>query len=1248
MRHDVTSVMSSNRQGRERRKSPAREPSPVTNAGCLPPSVVHVSREELKRFLKCKRVGNYLLGKTIGEGSFAKVKQGFHVLTGEKVAVKIIDKKQALEDRYVSKNMRREARILQMVRHPHIISLLEVVETENRYYLVFELAGGGDLMDYICYRKRLGETEVRKFIRQIISAVQYLHQGGIIHRDLKVENLLLDEEYNIRIIDFGLSNTVSVAKPGDLSPIKDYCKTQCGSPAYAAPEILGHQLYGTKVDVWSIGVNMYAMLTGKLPYTAEPFNIVTLYNKMVRGEMNAVPDRLSPSCRDLLMRFLTFDPDERISLDEAINHVWLKKGYEDDELTPVVFPNHLRLIYLNMDILNHMVEKMNFTEKDIIDGVTNNKSNSASCVYHLLSKKLRMYLLRHPPKNSVRSSRRDRARLRDEPDASTKKLRIEETLGPPSDERLAKVSQAESTDSTDDDARRKRLSCNQDGPLLRDSNVNREDSRDQLSVPMCSQVQRSEAFENGGNCEDPEDREEDRPYSRRDAVVFDISEPCNERKISYAAYTQEQGNDEKFEETEITVPVILTDDTREPYIANGEQDKENEVLETKDEVRRVCVPRDMLGRNCNGEQRLEDTDFEQGLEKKVPQQGLKKKVLEQGLKDKVFEQGIDDKALKQRLDYKALEQRLEDKVFEQGLEDKVLVQGPNDNLLEQGVEKGLGRGQGDNVLAQRPEDVLEFAVTSHEETTIKAVEINNNEITEDGEVIVQAIPVSVEVHDDYKFNEHIKQVTEVNHAKGLSKSEEVVNPQGPEIITGRSRSCSGPVTSHISTTVVSVPLSPKPLPLDLPKNVANASRRASLPSRGRTRSNPSVTTETSTLSKQKRPSLPCRAYPVTREPSPIRKPIQPSEHAQTVPRRKNSAGNTYGLVCQISAVEPEAAPTTKSEVNNGPAKLVLKSNRSPISVHCSPKPSRRHSTPVNPSQEFYKAIMGKVSPTNENRDNFDGRQNLKSFSTSLRRRGSTSSNSSDDSKKTSPRRNRYSLPITPREPLLPNLALKLHTKQPPLEPLTLPPAPMLAHRLDGTSLEDYNRSPRRSRDLHQVRRSTIDNVSRKAIEGVLHEPSKQPEKATRESQDKARQRRKTISLDTRKSRDEESRGHVTEIHVEVKASPRSGRKSLESGDVSLDAQAQKSTGLPRFMEVKYSVTDKDKRHRVPVEMSSLVKKGEEIEDELKTDSQANEHFDDADYNREGLGERDALMARKSEEKEPKGIMDNVRSCCICC
>ncbi|XP_032219380.2 serine/threonine-protein kinase MARK2 isoform X3 [Nematostella vectensis] len=987
MRHDVTSVMSSNRQGRERRKSPAREPSPVTNAGCLPPSVVHVSREELKRFLKCKRVGNYLLGKTIGEGSFAKVKQGFHVLTGEKVAVKIIDKKQALEDRYVSKNMRREARILQMVRHPHIISLLEVVETENRYYLVFELAGGGDLMDYICYRKRLGETEVRKFIRQIISAVQYLHQGGIIHRDLKVENLLLDEEYNIRIIDFGLSNTVSVAKPGDLSPIKDYCKTQCGSPAYAAPEILGHQLYGTKVDVWSIGVNMYAMLTGKLPYTAEPFNIVTLYNKMVRGEMNAVPDRLSPSCRDLLMRFLTFDPDERISLDEAINHVWLKKGYEDDELTPVVFPNHLRLIYLNMDILNHMVEKMNFTEKDIIDGVTNNKSNSASCVYHLLSKKLRMYLLRHPPKNSVRSSRRDRARLRDEPDASTKKLRIEETLGPPSDERLAKVSQAESTDSTDDDARRKRLSCNQDGPLLRDSNVNREDSRDQLSVPMCSQVQRSEAFENGGNCEDPEDREEDRPYSRRDAVVFDISEPCNERKISYAAYTQEQGNDEKFEETEITVPVILTDDTREPYIANGEQDKENE---------------------------------------------------------------------------------------------------------------------------------------------------------------------------------------------------------------------------------------------------ANASRRASLPSRGRTRSNPSVTTETSTLSKQKRPSLPCRAYPVTREPSPIRKPIQPSEHAQTVPRRKNSAGNTYGLVCQISAVEPEAAPTTKSEVNNGPAKLVLKSNRSPISVHCSPKPSRRHSTPVNPSQEFYKAIMGKVSPTNENRDNFDGRQNLKSFSTSLRRRGSTSSNSSDDSKKTSPRRNRYSLPITPREPLLPNLALKLHTKQPPLEPLTLPPAPMLAHRLDGTSLEDYNRSPRRSRDLHQVRRSTIDNVSRKAIEGVLHEPSKQPEKATRESQDKARQRRKTISLDTRKSRDEESRGHVTEIHVEVKASPRSGRKSLESGDVSLDAQAQKSTGLPRFMEVKYSVTDKDKRHRVPVEMSSLVKKGEEIEDELKTDSQANEHFDDADYNREGLGERDALMARKSE------------------
>lgn len=364
--------------------------------GFLPAGVAQVPKEELQRYLKCKRIGNYLLGKTIGEGSFARVKQGFHVLTGEKVAVKIIDKKQAHQDKYVARNMRREAKIMQMIRHPNIVQLLEVVETEHRYYLVTELAAGGDLMDYICYRRKLGEVEVRKFIRQTVSAVHYLHQGGILHRDLKVENLLLDDDYNIKIIDFGLSNTLFVSSP-DGQSTKEHLKTQCGSPAYAAPEILGHKPYGPEVDVWSIGVNMYAMLTGKLPYTAEPFHITTLYNKMKRNEMNPIPDHLSSSCKDLIQRFLTFDREERITLEDALGHEWLQKGF-DGPLIPIMFPNYPRDEELDKNILRHMVGKMDLKHQEIVEAVTQNRSTPTSTVYHLLQRKLRRYYSKHPNK----------------------------------------------------------------------------------------------------------------------------------------------------------------------------------------------------------------------------------------------------------------------------------------------------------------------------------------------------------------------------------------------------------------------------------------------------------------------------------------------------------------------------------------------------------------------------------------------------------------------------------------------------------------------------------------------------------------------------------------------------------------------------------------------------------------------------------------------------------------------------------
>lgn len=354
----------------------------------IPSNFLISTKEIIARFPHNKRVGHYLLGRKLGEGSFAKVKEGLHTLTGQKVAIKVIDKKKAKEDAYVSKNMRREGKLLQMIIHPNIIQLYELMETENSYYLVTELCEGGDLMDYICARKYLSEVCTRKFIRQIISAVDYLHRIGILHRDLKIENLLLDKNLNIKLIDFGLSNYTK----------SELCITQCGSPAYAAPELLAHKKYGSKVDVWSIGVNMYAMLTGNLPFTVEPFNIKSLYNKMMKNEMNAIPEHLSKSGEELLRKLLNPDPTKRISLKEAMEHPWLNEGYANP-LKPFPYPNKPTEDQVNPTILRYMNSNMEFNVNEIAENIKSNKPSSSLATYYLLLNKVKTMLLKMEPKS---------------------------------------------------------------------------------------------------------------------------------------------------------------------------------------------------------------------------------------------------------------------------------------------------------------------------------------------------------------------------------------------------------------------------------------------------------------------------------------------------------------------------------------------------------------------------------------------------------------------------------------------------------------------------------------------------------------------------------------------------------------------------------------------------------------------------------------------------------------------------------
>ena len=210
--------------------------------------------------------------------------------------------------------MEREIKILKLIRHPNIIQLYEIIETPKQLYLIMEYAQGGELFDYIVQNQRLREREACKYLQQIIQGVEYLHQLNVVHRDLKPENLLLDHEKNIKLVDFGLSNTYA---PGAT------LKTACGSPCYAAPEMIaGESYFGAKVDIWSCGVILYAMVCGYLPF--EDPDTAKLYKKILKGDFS-IPSFVSKTGRDLIKKILNTDPDSRYTAIDIKNHPWYQQ-----------------------------------------------------------------------------------------------------------------------------------------------------------------------------------------------------------------------------------------------------------------------------------------------------------------------------------------------------------------------------------------------------------------------------------------------------------------------------------------------------------------------------------------------------------------------------------------------------------------------------------------------------------------------------------------------------------------------------------------------------------------------------------------------------------------------------------------------------------------------------------------------------------------------------------------------------------
>ncbi|KAI0006568.1 Pkinase-domain-containing protein [Xylariaceae sp. FL0662B] len=287
----------------------ADPPNTRARASSLLAGQVSQNRERSKTE---QRIGAYNVLRTLGEGSFGKVKLAVHRSTGQKVALKIIARKKLISRDMVGR-VEREIEYLQLLRHPHIIKLYTVIKTSAEIIMVLEYAGG-ELFDYIVKHGRLPEDQARRFFQQMICAVEYCHRHKVVHRDLKPENLLLDENLNVKIADFGLSNIMTDG---------NFLKTSCGSPNYAAPEVISGKLYaGPEVDVWSCGVILYVLLVGRLPFDDD--HIPSLFSKIQRGVFT-IPHWVPADAASLIRKMLQTNPVQRIVIEDIRQEPWFLK-----------------------------------------------------------------------------------------------------------------------------------------------------------------------------------------------------------------------------------------------------------------------------------------------------------------------------------------------------------------------------------------------------------------------------------------------------------------------------------------------------------------------------------------------------------------------------------------------------------------------------------------------------------------------------------------------------------------------------------------------------------------------------------------------------------------------------------------------------------------------------------------------------------------------------------------------------------
>jgi len=254
-----------------------------------------------------------ILPQTLGKGSFAEVKKAFHKLTGTYRAVKIVDKKALNKSEQI--DLKNEIQVLKRLNHPHIVKVFEFFENESNLFIVMELLNGGELFDKINQAKSFSEKKAARYFHQILSAVQYLHSHQIVHRDLKPENILFDDQ-TLKIVDFGTSKVYNSTK--NMKKFK-------GTSFYIAPEVI-RGTYDDKCDIWSCGVILYILLTGCVPFNGSTDQ--EIFDKILNGNFTLNrPEfkNVSFEAKNLIRKLLTYDSEERISIEKALNDEWFKK-----------------------------------------------------------------------------------------------------------------------------------------------------------------------------------------------------------------------------------------------------------------------------------------------------------------------------------------------------------------------------------------------------------------------------------------------------------------------------------------------------------------------------------------------------------------------------------------------------------------------------------------------------------------------------------------------------------------------------------------------------------------------------------------------------------------------------------------------------------------------------------------------------------------------------------------------------------